>query len=264
MRPAASLIRNVHRGGEILRCARETGQWRTITAAYLGLRNLTYPYSLELRDLQPLTVQEISDIWTFWQIFAREVYPLSGLESVIVDAGANVGFFTLFAARNCPQARVLAIEPSPETFGRLVENVEKNNFADRVRCLPICLAESEGVRQMKVVRSRSQLQRLLPLSSTDPGAIPVQAMTLGALLSEIPSVDLLKMDIEGGEYEVLLGAGMETLRKIRRLILEYHPDEGAPTELLTHLQLTGFRVKHNAHNTKGYGLATLERRDGNG
>jgi FkbM family methyltransferase len=259
MRTTASLIRNVHRGGEILRCARETQQWRAVTLAYLGLRNLSYPYSLKLKGLQPLTLTEVSDIWTFWQIFARQVYPLNGLESVIVDAGANVGFFTLLAARQSPNSLVLAIEPSPESYQRLVENVAKNGLTHRVRCLNQGLAGQETLRLMRVGQSRSQVQRLLPPDSDEIAGVAVKTATLESVLRDLRQVDLVKMDIEGGEYEVLLGSSPETLGKIRRLILEYHPDEGSARELLSALQRSGFQLKRDVRNAKGYGLATLDR-----
>lgn len=259
MRSAASLIRNVHRGGEIISCARETPQWRSVTFAYLGLKDLEYPYQLQLKGLQPVIVTEVSDIWTFWQIFARQVYPLTGLESVVVDAGANVGFFTLLAARQAPKARVFAIEPSPETYRRLLENVEKNQFSNRVRCLNVGLSGREETRLMQVGESRSQVQRLLPRDFDGTVGTAVRTVTLDSVLDDIETVDLLKMDIEGGEYEVLYGVCLETLRKIRKIVLEYHPEEGSTSELLAYLKRSGFEIKNDVHDDEGYGLATLER-----
>jgi FkbM family methyltransferase len=261
MRTAASLIRNVHRGSEIFRCAWETDQWRAVTLAYLGVRNLNYPYSLKLKGLEPLTLKEVSDIWTFWQIFARQVYPLTGLESVIVDAGANVGFFTLLAARQARNCKVVAIEPAPESYRRLVENVEKNGLADRVLCLNYGLAGQEESRVMRVGQSRSQVQRLLPRDATEATGSTVQTVTLNSVLRDITFVDMLKMDIEGGEYETLYGSSAETLRKIRRVVLEYHPDEGSSAELLSFLGKNGLTLKHDVHNSKGYGLAIMERKN---
>ena len=112
---------------------------------------------------------------------------------------------------------------------------------------------------MKVAGSRSQMQRLLPRESNGTVGTAVKTMTLDSVLRDFESVDLLKMDIEGGEYEVLYGSAPETLRKIRRITLEYHPDEGSPAELLAYLKLHGLELVHNVHNAKGYGLATLER-----
>jgi hypothetical protein len=72
---------------------------------------------------------------------------------------------------------------------------------------------------------------------------------------------MLKMDIEGGEYETLYGSSAETLRKIRRVVLEYHPDEGSSAELLSFLGKNGLTLKHDVHNSKGYGLAIMERKN---
>jgi FkbM family methyltransferase len=257
MRPAGSLLRNIHRTGEIVRCATETSRWGTLTLAYLGMKDLEYPFSLELKGLQPIALKEVSDVWTFWQIFARRVYPLSGWEKVIVDAGANVGFFSLYAARTCPLARILAIEPSSSTYQRLVENVKKSGFGDRVCCLQACLAGSDGQRYLELTNRRSQLQRLLPHDSMPDSGLRVNSVTLNSALQNEVAIDLLKMDIEGSEYEVLHGCSSETLAKIRKVILEFHPDEGSPPELLKFMQRNGFSLESKVENAQGYGLATL-------
>src|SRR5580765_7383609 len=104
---------------EILVCRRETEQWLAVTLAYLRLRELPLPYNLRLRTGQKLTLKERIDIVVFWLVFLRRHYPVAASDRVIVDVGANIGLFTIYAARQLPDARIIAVEPFPETCRRL-------------------------------------------------------------------------------------------------------------------------------------------------
>jgi tRNA1(Val) A37 N6-methylase TrmN6 len=70
-----------------------------------------------------------------WHIFVRECYALAGRESVILDLGANVGFFALCAALKAPKAHVYSAEPVPSTVRRLLHHLEWNVLRDRVTAL---------------------------------------------------------------------------------------------------------------------------------
>jgi FkbM family methyltransferase len=263
MRSKFAALWNLDRSVEVLRCMHETKEWVRVSAAYLGVSDLSYPWTLHIRGLHPVCLKETSDVGAFWQIFSRRVYPVAGSERVIIDAGANIGFFTLWAARRALQARIIAIEPVPESYERLRENVRRNGLEERVSCLNCALAGITETRMVKVGRPRSQGRRVLPY---DPNAkdriAPVFTKTLSQILEEeeVPSVDLLKMDIEGAEYETLLSSPERVLRRIARISLEYHPDVADHTvnELLQHLQQVGFSLKNNVHNSKGFGIALFQ------
>jgi len=262
MRNTFALLGNLHRSIEVLRCVRESDQWASLTRAYLGLRDLNYPYSLQIRGLQTVEVREITDVWAFWQIFLRRIYEVRGTEKHIVDAGANIGFFALWAARNAPAARILCIEPAPDTYERLVENIRRNGLQDRVTCVQAALAGVAEVRAMEVGQPKSQARRVLPNSPNGNNKSPVLTATLAQVLEEhgFNSVDLLKMDIEGGEFETLLSTPEEVLRRVDSVSLEYHPDvEGyTPAQLLHHLEQVGFRIKSDRRNREGFGVAVLK------
>ena len=263
MRSKLAPLWNIHRSVEILRCVRETDQWLPVTGAYLGFHKLRYPYSLHIRGMQPVILQEVSDVWAFWQIFMRRVYDVAGDEETIVDAGANIGFFTLWAARLAPNSRVFAIEPVPESYRRLCENVNRNGLEHRVTCLNCALGGVAETRMVKVGKARSQAQRVVafdPKSQVTFASVATETLVNILDNQGIKTIDLLKMDIEGGEYETLFSVPPETLRRIRRVTLEYHPDvEGYTTgQLLTFFQGSGFTLKRNICNREGYGLALLE------
>jgi len=133
---------------EILTCFRETAQWLPATLAYLGVSRLKCPYELRLRSGEVLTLRERTDFVIFWLIFARRHYPVRPSDRVIIDIGANIGLFTLYAAREAPEARIISIEPFPDTCQRLRNLVETNRLTDRVTILNCAVSGSSGTAAM--------------------------------------------------------------------------------------------------------------------
>lgn len=258
--PILKALRNVDRGGEIIRCTQETPQWASVSAAYLGLSRLNYPYLLRLRLGEQIRLDELTDLKAFWQIFLRRVYRVLPGDRVILDLGANIGVFTLFAARCAQYARVFSVEPFPATFSRLIANVRDHNLDGRVKCLNFAATGTDGTRVMPDASVPSQ-RRALASSAYGRSGTEVRGKTLAALLDEndLPQIDLLKIDIEGSEYEVLLSTPQETLRRIRRIAMEYHGDCApySKRQLFDHLCQAGFTVMWDICDALGYGVTEM-------
>lgn len=154
--------------------------------------------------------------------FARELQP--GM--VFYDLGANIGFFSLLAARLVGgSGRIFSFEPDTEVAARLARNVERNVF--------------ENVTIMrKGVWSATGKQRFAPAgpSSPDHGtgsfvasgnatdAVAVDCVALDDFVRGAPPPNAIKCDVEGAELEVLRGAE-QTIRAHRPWILcETHSD----------------------------------------
>jgi FkbM family methyltransferase len=254
------ILKSVNRTPEILRCTRETAQWAEISAAYTGLARLPYPHMLRLRGGERIRLEELQDLKAFWQIFLRKVYRVRATDRVILDLGANIGLFTLYAARRAPQARVVALEPFPSTFRRLLETVHDHHLDDRVTCLNIAVTGASGVRIMPTTPIPSQSRFLAPADSGRSGT-EVVGKTLETVLDEndLDRVDLLKIDIEGSEYEVLLSTPPSALARISRIAMEYHADGGpySKQQLFEHLRGAGFTVAWDMWDAKGYGVTEM-------
>lgn len=144
--------------------------------------------------------------------------------TVVVDVGANVGFFTLkFAQWVGPSGLVLAIEPDRENFEALTRALAQSGIAARVRACKAVAAERPGA----LLLERNEFHPGDHKIAVGAAGIEVPAVSLDALLDEHPGkrVSLVKIDVQGAEMMVLAGA--------RRMLAEHAPalfvevDEGA-------------------------------------
>jgi FkbM family methyltransferase len=258
-------LRNVSRTPEILRCVAQTSQWAHVTAAYLGISRLQYPFILRLRTGEQVNVEELTDLKAFWQIFLRRVYRVDSTDRAIVDLGANIGVFTLYAARCATQAKIFSVEPFPSTFRRLVNNVRNHQLETRVTCLNFAAAGSSGERLMPDAPVPSQRRALSSVaSSTKISTGPqVTGKTLEAMFDEnrLSHVDLVKVDIEGSEYEVFLSTPSNILVRIDRISMEYHGDSApySKQQLFDHICSAGFTTTWDICDAQGYGIAEMIR-----
>ena len=133
----------------------------------------------------------------------RAVLPLLRPDDLVVDVGANFGFWALAAAsRGC---RVIAVEPVPETRARLAANAARNGLAERVEIVAAALSDADGPLSISVPGGESGQASAHPGGSGDSATFDVAATTLDGLLGDRPA-RFLKIDVEGHEPAVLRGA----------------------------------------------------------
>jgi FkbM family methyltransferase len=183
---------------------------------------------VRLRDAAPLELRGgRADFHMFHRIFLRDEYRLrsvvGGQLGCVVDLGANVG---VFSVRIAPFARrVIAYEPHPELFGQLVKNLGGRRNVEAVQA---AVSGASGTLRLYEPSNPGQsgTHSLHPESGgyMSERFVEVRAITLDELFERhaIEVCDLLKLDVEGAEYEILHGASPSTLARIRRIYGEYH------------------------------------------
>lgn len=133
---------------------------------------------------------------------------------VFVDLGANIGFFSLFASKLVgPTGRVYAVEPAPETYRALVENLERNGVANVV-AKQVAAGAVRGEAVLRDVRGQylrgaASIMRG-PEEFTDETAWPPVTVSVAPVTQIVDSGDLgrvrlIKIDVEGAEVDVLTG-----------------------------------------------------------
>ncbi len=162
-----------------------------------------------------------------------DVYRIAGLHlNTIVDIGANIGCFSLLAASLNPDAAIRAYEPEPDNFRLLQENLAANN-AGNVEAFNIAVCNTMAMVHVHPGQGLSHVCPGYPCTVTPAyqgAAVECLSVTLDDALAEFDTVDMLKVDCEGSEFEIFGGASPETMAKIRRLRMEIHDYRG-PDEL---------------------------------
>src|SRR5262245_16113841 len=135
-------------------------------------------------------------------------YLASTLEEgqVFLDIGANIGFYSLFAARRVGlEGRVFSFEPDAMTFGSLQRCFRRNGFG-WVSCLNMALSDREGEMPFFTVSdgsAHSLVPEIARRAARYSGQVPVRVTRLDDLTSEgkldSPRIDLVKIDVEGEE-----------------------------------------------------------------
>lgn len=180
----------------------------------------------------------LKDVLVFEQYEWPANFKLSQLTrgSVVVDVGAFVGLFSMKAAVFA--GRVVAIEPSVANYRTLEHNITRNRFGN-VELWRAALWSSAGTSFLIDSGTRSHLSR--------EGGYAVVTTTLEEVVRRVGRVDLLKMDIEGAEYETLSRSDEHTLNSIDKVAAEVHLNDDTEKQklklLVEKLERSGFIVK---------------------
>lgn len=201
-------------GGALFRCwaglkwARQFGQVK--------------PFCARLGPLELHTHTWAECYYLFEEVFLNQEYlvDLASPDPFIIDCGANVGFATLYFKLRHPAARVMCFEPNPSCFRFLQQNVTVNRLVDVTLIEAACGRENATVKlftdpefsPMSSVRSR----RLAGQPTCEVKQVRLSDHLGGP-------VDLLKLDVEGAEWDVLDDLiASSKLGGVERLLIEYH------------------------------------------
>jgi FkbM family methyltransferase len=155
-------------------------------------------------------------------------------EDVFYDIGANVGAYTLLAATLTKQSvRVYAIEPSPNTYAQLTRNLVLNNVGASVTALCLGLSAETGLKTIWYSDMKpGAAEHRWAKEEKDINSIAqtILVYRLDDLIAQLKLAvpTLMKIDVDGYEWEVLQGAA-NTLKnkKLRSIIIEMDKDDTA-------------------------------------
>ena len=185
---------------------------------------------------------------------------------VIVDVGAHHGIYAVLLGKLVKEKKgiVIAVEPNPDAFKILQENVRLNDLGDTVKCERAAIMERAGSFTITDGEDQSRIEE-----SPLPSGFSVDAITLSSLLHKysITEVDVLIIDVEGAELSVLRGIDWNRHR-IGRIYCEMHPYNWkhfgySPDEMSGFLAERGFRCfdmylrEHKRFQNEAYTGPTL-------
>ena len=140
---------------------------------------------------------------------------------VVVDIGAYIGITALYFARH-KEATIYAIEPHPHSFRSLFANTKDN---PKIKQINNAITGQEGQFSLYQNNKTIGMSLIQPKDATEYQEIPVAAITIDHFFNamKIKHVDLLKIDVEGCEYEIFLSDGFKKVApKIDYIIGESH------------------------------------------
>ena len=141
------------------------------------------------------------------------------------DIGANLGIYSILAAKLNPSLKIQSVEADPIVYARLMEHITKNQVSQQVSPHHVAIGDHEGhinlsVPQQKIVTTTSSIigQHTSHFLDRDAAQVQVPLTTLDAMVykQKLPAPDLIKIDIELAENLALIGA--------RKILEEHKPN----------------------------------------
>lgn len=221
--------------------APSTGRLAADVVLYRALRVSRLPgenasRTIRLRSGDSITYRlNRGDIQSIREVLMDEVYrpPFSMRPRVVVDLGANIGLTSLYYARRFHPTVLVAVEPDPANARLARRNLEPWGAS----LIEAAIGPEDGVAWFDSSRDSN----LGSVGSSQSGS-QVQMVSMSTLIetSGIETIDLLKMDIEGGEQALLTG-DTAWLSSVNAIVAEFHPSVVDYAGLVQILVDSGFR-----------------------
>lgn len=208
--------------------------------------SLTWQYYFGSRDVVldthegPLNLgREPGVLRYFWDSVPKvqrlvDAIPEDGID-VVFDVGANVGVFSMFAARRWPAARIFSFEPAPEVQRALSLNLGNASGAEIVqKAVTNVVGEASFTVNPDALQTSSlfanAVQPFTSLNTTRTIRVPTTTVDTFCKERGISGIDVLKIDVQGAETLVLQGA-QSMLHHVRHVLLEVSFLDSSPCDV---------------------------------
>lgn len=190
-----------------------------------------------------------------------------GPDDVLYDIGANVGAYSLIAASRIGngKGKVLSFEPSYLNYFRLNQNIALNGLSEHIATFPVALSDRSGMTIFRFSSTRigdalhsmdGVSQHIHATPSVASSHVLMDRIDSLVERFHLPLPSLIKLDVDGPEYEVLLGAGKLLQHEgLRSIALEMEADESRRKRIEELLVAHGWRLYRRQ---KHYGNAVDE------
>lgn len=211
--------------------------------------------------LPSILVYDLPSIDTYWEIFIEKSYEKYNdikAGDTVLDIGANIGMFTIKAAKIAGDAgKIIAFEPEPKNIKLLKENTKN---LKNVLIIPKAIGNISGKIEL-LVHPSSGAHFIVSDLNPDPEdkIIMVQIEKLDKIFEELDLdiVDFVKIDIEGWEMEALKGA-VNSLKKIKFFSIASYHTENQKSEITELLKSNNFKVINDGEKTYAWNLKFIK------
>ncbi|HEY9563347.1 MAG TPA: FkbM family methyltransferase [Nocardioides sp.] len=224
--------------------------------------------SLKLKGFDVLAPNVPGARFPVYEALVEDAYRIPWLTAglsdspVAVDMGGHIGSFALAFAGVHPTGRVVCFEATPGTYTYLQKNIARNGLSSRVVAHNIAVSDHEGELVMASHGDGSGHNGVLHLGEAGLQTISVPCLPAAAAFDMAAGpVEVVKMDIEGAEYDMILNSSPSDWASVQRVVMEYHDLPGRDwTELRDWFSDAGLvEQDREADPYKNLGLAWLSR-----
>ena len=215
-------------------------------------KNAKMPFKMSLSD--PISLWRAETFWfkepetiEWLKFFGNREYPHS---ITLVDVGANIGIYTLYWCSLNSNLRTICIEPFDENYKLLVGNVNMNDFTDRVKFIkqPLSSQKKYGIYDISDKRPGSSSFKFNSKDIQDSvNSKLIESLTLDILLNKVVGQKILKIDVDGNDFDILQGAEESLISKDIVSVLIESP-EMQQYEIGNFLARFGFKPDYRFNN----------------
>ncbi len=210
----------------------------------------------------------------FKEIFMADVYNIGALtrvlpaDPVVIDIGANAGFFDILLLSKVKNAQIYAYEPLSSNIERMRSVASSNRRFDKSVIINPFAVTGKSCEMLRLYAQDTEDNQVVASSLKDFDAantkeLWIPAISFSEIMAGIPEtkVDLLKMDCEGSEYDIILNTPPDIVRRIERMLIEVH-DIDSQFNIKTisqYLGELGYDVKYASINGFCYALEACKK-----
>jgi FkbM family methyltransferase len=221
--------------GELAKVRAAFREWPAIALQGLLWKHLSFPrreieiHSRAGTSIAAPLVHKVGALYTAVEVFALGAYECDWeLEEdpMVIDIGANIGAWVLWLAERRPRLTGVCYEPDAAAATYLRSNLELNGLDDQVEVRSEAVSDRTGTARLFQEQPGGGASSLQPMSPVVrfKGATPVSTVSFTEAIERVPGdISVVKIDCEGAEYDIVESSPADSWRRIKRVVMEYHP-----------------------------------------
>ncbi len=188
--------------------------------------------------------------------YPKELLGLSEMgHPVILDVGGHIGTFTMYIKNLYPHAKIIAMEPVSDNRVFYNRNIKLNNYQN-VTLLPYALYSQTGQFYIDLSNKQYDAVSVQTEKPIHDDYVTIDAVSFEDVINKnnIAHIDLMKLDIEGAEYDLLNTQLPIMSNTVKRIIMEYHPagDKAKRNQLVSYFDQAGWGLVYETKNILGF------------